>query len=101
MAVENDAERDALLLDFGTNATYTPTGGVAVTVRGIFDEPYSAADLGGFADFSTLNPSFITKTAAVASADYGDAITINSVDYIIREVMPDGVGFTTFTLEKV
>ena len=49
MAVESAADR-AIFLDvddFGTAATYTPSGGSAATVNGIFDNDFVEVDAGG------------------------------------------------------
>ena len=38
MAVETDVERAIMLADFGESVTYTPSGGSASTITGIFDK---------------------------------------------------------------
>ena len=49
MAVETNDDRTALLADFGVSATYTPTGGSASTITGIFDNDVQEVDAGGTA----------------------------------------------------
>ena len=87
--------------DFGTAATYTPSGGSATTVNGIFDNEFFEADAGGMVAVAIQQPRFQCRTSDVSAAAEGDAITINSVAYIIRVVQPDSTGVTTLVLEEV
>lgn len=87
--------------DFGVAATYTPSGGSPVTVNGIFDNEFFEADAGGNVAVAIQQPRFQCRTSDVASAAEGDAITINSISYIIRVVQPDGTGVTMLVLEEV
>lgn len=102
MAIETDDVRDFFfsINDFGVEVIYTPDGGSPSTVTGIFDNPYLAADAGGFVEFTATSPTFITRTSAITGVAYGDTLTIDSVTYLIREVMPDGTGMTTLALEE-
>ena len=49
MAVESAADRAIFFNvdDFGTAASYTPSGGSAATVNGIFDNDFVEVDAGG------------------------------------------------------
>lgn len=86
--------------DFGTEATYTPLGGSSMSLVGIFDNPYLAADAGGIVEFNATSPTFMATTKSLLGVSYGDEIEINSVTYMVREVMPDGTGMTTLALEE-
>ena len=101
MTVETDIERSIFFGadDFGTAAVYTPTGGSAVTVTGIFDNAHEEVDAGGGVPFSVRTPRFHTRTADVADAEEGDTLEIDGVIYTIRVVMPDGTGLTMLQLE--
>ena len=102
MAVESAADR-AIFLDvddFGTAATYTPSGGSAATVNGIFDNDFVEVDAGGGVGIALQQPRFVCRTADVSTASEGDAIVISSVNYTIRIVQDDGTGMTTLVLEK-
>ena len=101
MAVETDDTLDTFFSvnDFGVEATFEPFIGSAVTVTGIFDNPYLAADAGGMVEFTATSPTFVTKTSSLPDIDYGDALTIDGKDYVIKEIMPDGTGMTTLSLE--
>lgn len=83
--------------DFAVAASYTPNGGSATAINGIFDKEYLAGDLGQVV-VSSAAPMFLTKTSNVASEDGSGAIVINSVTYDIVEVKPDGTGMTLLIL---
>ena len=100
MAVEGDTERAIFFStdDFATSATYTPSGGSAATVNGVFDKEYSLADL-GVVGVGSNDPRFICRTVDVSSAANGDSIVVNAVTYTVRNVEDDGSGITTLVLE--
>jgi len=103
MAVENADDRAIFfdVDDFGVAATYTPSGGSAVTVNGIFDHEYFAADAGGSVAVAIEQPRFLCRTADVASAAEDDALTVNATNYTIKVVEDDGTGITNLVLEEV
>ena len=101
MAVEGDTERAIFFSsdDFGSAATYTPSGGSASTINGIFDKDYALAAIADGVGVGTNDPRFICRTSDVSSAANGDAIVVNSVTYTVRNVEDDGTGITTLELE--
>ena len=101
MAIEGDTERAIFFStsDFGDAATYTPSGGSAATVNGIFSKDYSLADLGGSISIGSNDPRFICRTTDVSSAASGDQLVVRSVTYTVRQVEDDGTGITTLILE--
>ena len=101
MAVESAADRAIFfdVDDFGAAATYTPDGGAASTVNGIFDNDFIEVDAGGGVGVALQQPRFQCRTADVSSAAEGDAIVISSVNYTVRIVQDDGTGMTTLVLE--
>jgi len=101
MAVEVAADRAIFFstTDFASAATYTPTGGSAATVNGIFDNGYSEVDMGGQVAVASTDPQFTCATSDVSGAAEGDALTVSSVDYTVRRVEPDGTGVTVLFLE--
>jgi len=103
MAVETADDRAVFFSvdDFGVAATYTPSGGSPVTVNGIFDHDYYAADAGGSVAVAIEQPRFLCRTADVASAAEGDALTVNSTNYTVKVVEADGTGVTNLVLEEV
>jgi hypothetical protein len=102
MAVETAADR-AIFFDtddFGSAATYTPSGGVASTVNGIFDNDIIEVEAGGNISMAVRQPRFVCRTVDLSSAAEGDALNVNSTAYTIRVVDHDGTGVTTLVLEK-
>lgn len=102
MAVETADDRAIFvgIDDFGVAATYTPSGGAASTVNGIFDNDFIEIDAGGGVGVAMQQPRFHCRTADVSAAAEGDALAINTVSYIIRIVQDDGTGMTMMVLEK-
>lgn len=101
MAVESADDRSYFYAvdDFGVAATYTPAGGVASTVNGVFDNDFVEVDTGGSVTFAQQQATFMCRTADVSNAAEGDAITISGENYIVRIVQPDGTGMTNLILE--
>ncbi len=67
------------------------------TVRGIFDNGYSAA----FGDIAGSQPFLLLPTASVGLAVPGDSITVAGTSYTIAESQPDGTGMSRLILEAV
>lgn len=100
MAIENDAERTALLADFGSSATYTPSGGSPSTITVIYDEPYLGVDPDGQVAVESKNPTCLAKTSDVSDATHGATLVISSTTYNVVGVQPDGTGITILELEE-
>ena len=86
--------------EFGDAITYTPTGGDAVTIYGIFDADYSA-----FSPFdgevATSEPSVLCKTSDVAAIKTNEPMVIEGVTYRINGPgEPDGTGMTRVRLVR-
>ena len=100
MPVETAEDRAALLADFGEDVKFNPASGSRKTVTGVFDNIYEEVEAGGTVGVSMQQPRLFVRTADIAGATEGDAITINDLDYTIRVVMSDGQGMTELALEK-
>ena len=87
--------------DFADTATYTPVGGGAVSVLGIFDEPQASRNATDMMDITIPSPQFVCRTADVPLAADGDEIVIRTIAYNVRVVLTDGTGVSTLILEKV
>ena len=87
--------------DFADTATYTPVGGGAVSVLGIFDAPQASRNATDMMDITIPSPQFVCRTADVPAAADGDEIVIRTVAYTVRVVLTDGTGVSTLILEKV
>ena len=102
MAGESSDDRADFLntSDFGLAGTYTPNGGSASTVNGIFDKPSSSIPLDtGEVDVDSNTPTFLCETSDVSSAASGDTLTVSSVGYTVIGVQEDGQGMTNLVLE--
>ena len=101
MAIEGNTERAVFLStdDFGQSATYTPNGGSASTISGIFDAGDGLVDLGGRVGVTSGDPVFHCRTSDVSSAAEGDALVTGGNDYTIRDVIDDATGMTDLMLE--
>ena len=89
-----------MLQDFGVTAKYRAAGSGSRDILGIYDNAYEAVDAGGTVGFALQQPRFTCRTADVADVVEGDTLTIESQQYIVRIVMPDGTGITELMLEK-
>lgn len=104
MAVESDADRAVYLNpdEFGTLALYTPAGGSAVEIAGIFDAPHLQIRMGDLdAGITSASPSFLVRSAdlpAGAAQGAGDTIDIGGTVYRVVEIAPDGTGMTLLVL---
>ena len=87
--------------DFAEAATYTPAGGSASTVQGIFDAPQASRNATDLMDITIPAPQFVCRTVDVPNAADGDNIVIRTVAYKVRVVLTDGTGVSTLLLEKV
>lgn len=103
MSVLTDDDLAALfnVNEFGASAVHTNANNVETTLKGIFDNTYFSADLAtGSVNISESNPTFIGRTSDFSDLAYGDTLEIDSVTWIIREIMPDGTGVTELSLER-
>lgn len=80
---------------FAVTATYN---GIT-PVNGIFDAEYFQPEA-GFAGIQSNQPVFLCRTVDVSSALQGQTLVVNSVNYKIAVVEPDGTGITLLRLEK-
>lgn len=84
--------------EFAVSATYTPAGGAAATVNGIFDNGYDEPAL-GLAGIAARGPAFTCRAADVAANPEGDALVVNGTAYTIAVAEPDGTGVTVLRLK--
>ncbi len=91
------------LLGESVPTTYTPLGGVAVPVSGVFDEQYVLANGSAQAGVSATVPAVFYRISALPADPIIDkpTITIGGVDYRVREKMPDGKGGIVLGLHKI
>jgi hypothetical protein len=97
MAVESASDRAVFVnpVEFGVSATYGDD-----TLNGILDSDYFAAEIGARVAIEGARLRFICRSADLPSeAAHGDSITIDSADYVVREIHPDGNGMTELVIE--
>lgn len=85
--------------DFGTVGKYAATNKRTVTINGIFDNPTASITATQNMEITAPKPTFVCRTVDVPDAAEGDFITIKNKKYIVRVVIDDGEGVTTFMLE--
>lgn len=89
--------------DLGDDVTYRPGAGAAVTVRGVFDAPYTRVDAGN-AGVSASDPAVFLRLSELSSDPSDDAdarITYAAVTYKVRAAEPDGLGGVRCFLQQV
>jgi len=104
MAIESAADLAGFFDadDFAVAATYTPQGGVAVVVNGIFDDQCAGVDVDAEVEVSSETPMFRCASADLPSnAQDGDRLVVNDMAYSVRPLQDDGRGTTVLMLEKV
>jgi hypothetical protein len=84
--------------DFAHAATFTPSGGSAVTVNGIFDAEYAAVEGDGQVAIASTMPVFQCRSVDAPDA-YNATLVVAGATYRVVEVKPDGTGVTMLVLE--
>lgn len=92
MAVETEADRDAMLADFGIDVTSGQN-----TFKAIFDHEY--VELLGI---DGEVPTLLCKASVVGTLGIikGSDLTVEGVNYKMRTPKPDGTGFTLLVIEE-
>lgn len=80
------------------NATYQPTTGPAVTVKGIYNNEYFD-EVDGMVAVEGSQPTFTCESADVSGVAHDEGLTVNGIHHNIKNVQPDGTGQTTLVLE--
>ena len=83
---------DALATSFATIADRFGENAViaGAPIRGIFERPYIAVDVGGEVAMASSAPTF-TVTAETPVA-IGDAVFVRDVQLVVSDIQPDGAG---------
>lgn len=84
--------------DHATAVTYTPSGGSATEINGIFDNNFMEIE-DDIAGVESSIPMLTCRTSDVSSAAHGDTIINGAITYNIVGVHPDGTGVTILMLE--
>lgn len=89
------AEDLTLFFNTAEHATEATWSGAAVPITVIFDNGYAEA-LG----ISSSDPKALAIAAHMPTVSRGQTLLINSVNYRIEDVQPDGTGLVTLQLKK-
>ena len=93
MAVESEADRLAMLRDFGSTAVVGNR-----TLTGIFDAEYLAIDASGY-DIESRTPMLHARTSDLPAIVNGTTVCrVGGVSYTVVESQPDGTGMTMLRL---
>lgn len=85
--------------DFAVSVTYTPDGGEATTISGIFDDEYQAMNT-ETGEVETSPPQIQVSSDDVEGVSHGDTIIKRATTYNIIGIHPDGTGLTVLILSK-
>lgn len=94
---ETDADRLSMLTALGEQVTYTPSGGVAKSVYGIFTAPYQAVNP-ATAQVESTDPQCVCRTSDLTGTVRGGTIVRGGTTYNILSAQPDGEGMTNLVL---
>ena len=84
--------------EHGSAANYTPSGGSASSITVIFRHDYYLEDVGNVG-VQTQQAVITVQTSKVPSIAHGDLIEIDSTNYNVVGVRPDGTGISEIVLE--
>lgn len=94
------AHLGVVLSQLGEDVTFTHGTGSPTVVRGVFQNPYLAGDVGQVG-VSGTNPSFAVLSSAIGTVSKDDTIVRGAVTYKVRAVRPDDpAGYTVLELRK-
>ena len=84
--------------EHGSAANYTPSGGSASAITVIFRHDYYLEDVGNVG-VETQQAVITVQTSKVPGIAHGDLIEIDSTNYNVVGVRPDGTGISEIVLE--
>lgn len=93
MTVETATDREAMLADFGVDATVGRS-----TVRGILTSPYLEVLDTETPGTATRDHRFMARSGDVAGIARGSTMEIEGTVYKVRSIQPDGTGITELVL---
>jgi len=88
---------DLFLTDFAVDVIYTPYGGSATTIKGLFDSEYPAQNNSGGI---TYTPKVRVNSTDVSSPTKRDTFVIAGTTYYCFEPLPDVDGMKDIYLSK-
>ena len=98
--LETDASRLAKLTRLGQEVVYTPFGGVAKNIFGIFDAEAQVEQIIGEQTVIGTKPVIECRTIDLTGTIRKGTILVDSTTYTIEEKHPDSTGMTILIMEK-
>lgn len=83
-----------------SNTALFGVSGSQVSVNGIFENPYQDVNEADITGISSTMPKFTCPFSEVSGYTEGDPVSIDTVNYIIRDIRPDGTGLAEILLYK-
>ena len=90
----------AIIAALGEPVTYTPSGGQAALVRGVFTRDYLPVGQDGQIQVESASPAVTLKAYDCTNAGQGDSFIIDGQAFRAVEVQPDGRGLVVFVLHE-
>ena len=84
--------------EFTESAVYTPQGGAARGIAGIFDHVSEVTDIGAYIEADGVSATFDVATADLSAPVLADSITVRGYAYRVVGIEPDGTGRTILVL---
>ena len=84
--------------DFDEEASWTPAGGTAQTLRGVFDRVSEVTDIGEMIQMDGVAAMLNVATADASGVARDDAIVVRETSYRVVGLEPDGSGRTVLVL---
>jgi hypothetical protein len=85
--------------DLSVEAVYTPYGEAARAIRVIWGDPFMVSNVAGV-EYQNAAPVVLASTESVEGATDQATLAVAGIVYNVREVQPDGTGFTRLILSK-
>jgi hypothetical protein len=98
MAIDYEPMNAAMVRELGTDASYTPEGQGAQTLRGIFDYTYYRTE--GEIGIQARQALFTIKESDAPNIKTSELLTVNAKNFVIAQVRPDGAGIIELDLEE-
>ena len=96
---ESDSDRLALLTELGEDATYTPSGGVAKSIKVLFENVEAPQPVQGATVVGSI-PTAEARTSDLTGTVLGGELVINGTTYTIEAVLDDDTGMTDLRMEE-
>lgn len=96
-----DGALKSIRTTLGETISYTPGGGEAVEIKGVFSDDFLELDPATGVPVQTKRPNVLIRLADLeAEPEQGDELTARDEDYVVHEVQKDGEGGALLLLHK-